>query len=130
MEYYDYEKLVPFETLKGKVFTKIEQAGATIKFYVSSDKYYLMAHDQECCETVWIEDICGYFDDLIGSPILVARESTSSENPEGVDIEEECQDSFTWTFYSLATVKGYVDIRWYGESNGYYSESVELYDYT
>jgi len=71
-------------------------------------------------------DVIGNLEDLIGSPILMAEEVTSeNENPVGVDVPEY-QDSFTWTFYKFATIKGYVTIRWYGESNGYYSESVSF----
>jgi len=64
-------------------------------------------------------------DDLIGSPITLAEEVIHEQdvNPNGVKIPEY-QDSFTWTFYKLSTIKGYVTIRWYGNSNGYYSESV------
>ena len=71
-------------------------------------------------------DVIGNLDDLIGAPILQAEEVLHmDENPVGVEIPEY-QESYTWTFYKLATIKGYVTIRWYGQSNGYYSESVNF----
>lgn len=72
-------------------------------------------------------DIVGDLNDLIGQPLLMAEEVENERdvNPEGVTAPQY-QDSFTWTFYKLATVKGYVTISWYGESNGYYNESVSF----
>ncbi len=116
-----------FIELKGKTFIKVEKENdEEIRFYLSEFIYYKMFHSQDCCEDVTIEDISGDLKNLCNSEILIANEVISEcENPEGVKAPE-FQDSFTWTFYKLATIKGYVDIRWYGESNGYYSESVDL----
>jgi hypothetical protein len=112
--------------LIGKTLTKAEQVGVEeIVFVTSEGKRYRMYHSQECCESVTVEDIVGDLADLVGEPILIAEEATSNKNPD--DVIKKCQDhSITWTFYKFATRKGYVDIRWYGESNGCYSESVDF----
>lgn len=114
-----------FSVLKGKVLTKIEVFEDEIYFETSDDKKYKMFHETNCCESVSIEDISGIpIQDLLGDPILIANESTSDlTDSNSID---KYDDSFTWTFYELATIKGSVTIRWYGTSNGYYSESVDF----
>ena len=91
-----------------------------------ADGVFCFFHEQNCCENVLIEDITGDIQDLIGYPILMAEESTSELTPEGYQHRYCEPESQTWTFYKLATIKGYVDIRWFGKSNGYYSEKVSL----
>ena len=116
--------------LLGKTIIKIvgmEEGSECIYIYTSDGAVYEMYHEQDCCESVSIDDVCGDVDDLVGVPLLVAEERTSNDNPENVSEEIiRYQDSFTWTFYHFATSKGYLDLRWYGESNGYYSESVDF----
>jgi hypothetical protein len=89
-----------------------------ITFVCQDGSEYLMYHDQDCCESVYINDVSGELMDLVGSPITLAEESSESGDTDW--------GSSTWTFYRFATVKGYVDIKWYGSSNGYYSESVNF----
>lgn len=117
---------VEFEELKGKTFTAIRNTGEELSFVCDTGIAYIQYHSQDCCESVSIEEIIGDLDDLIGSPILLAEEvSYVGETPEGVT-NPEYAESYTWTFYKLATIKGSVTIRWFGSSNGYYSESVNL----
>lgn len=132
--------------LLGKTLTdvSVNRDQDQIIFTCEDGVQYRMYHSQDCCESVTIEDINGDVNDLVGSPILLAEESSSSEpSPEQQAEEAKAkeeggyyyEESFTWSFYKLATVKGYVDFRWFGSSNGYYSESVDVvevggrYDY-
>ena len=94
-----------------------------ITFITREEEKYFMYHSQDCCECVSVEDINGDLDDLLGYPLLQAEESTNKTDTLGLI---EYPESFTWTFYKFATIKGYVTIRWLGESNGYYSEEVEF----
>lgn len=112
--------------LVGLTFNKVIQVdGDEIHFICANGDTYKLFHWGDCCESVCIESVTGDLTDLEGTPMLIAEESTSTElqagqPPIGVD------DSFTWTFYKFATIKGYVDIRWFGSSNGYYSERVDF----
>ncbi|WP_442592537.1 DUF7448 domain-containing protein [Parapusillimonas sp. JC17] len=120
--------MAEFKDLLGLTLTGVERIGDDeIKFTANDGRVFKLYHDQDCCESVYIESITGDLDRLIGHPITLAEEATSGENPPDAKPEiVKYQDCFTWTFYKLATIKGYVDIRWYGESNGYYSESVDF----
>jgi hypothetical protein len=126
MNYYDWE-WAEFSELAGKTITSIEgmevDGNDVITIITSEGDEYRMLHHQDCCENVYIESVVGDVQDLIGEPILVAEEVSES----GVeDPENSWADSVTYTFYKLSTRKGYVDLRWYGSSNGYYSESVDF----
>lgn len=92
-------------------------------FTTVEGKKYKLYHWQDCCENVYIESVVGDLADLVGEPLLVAEEATG-ETP--ADFKDELSESYSWTFYKFATRKGYVDVRWLGESNGYYSESVDF----
>ena len=87
---------------------------------------FRLYHQQDCCEFVRVEDICGEMSDLVGSPITQAEENSNSKDELPHRVLMEYDNSFTWTFYRLATAKGQVVIRWLGESNGYYSEAVDF----
>ncbi len=114
-------------TLLGKTLIGVDvsEGREVVEFTTDDDRVYQMFHKPDGCEDVWVESIEGDLQDLIGSPIILADESTSGEAQPGQALAPYT-GSFTWTFYRLATARGFVVIRWYGESNGYYSESVSF----
>jgi hypothetical protein len=109
------------EILVGQTMASVTQKDDDeIIFKTTEGKTYKLHHYQDCCESVTIESGVGDLSDLVGVPILKAEESSGEVKT------EDNYGSATWTFYKFATIKGYVDIRWIGESNGYYSESVDF----
>ena len=126
----DYNNIVDTQKgmaqMLGKTFVQVSGAVGNfdLLFETANGERFMFSHQQDCCERVDINDIVGDLQDLVGEPLLLA-EQVSGETP--VDFNEREYESVTWTFYKFATRKGYVDVRWLGESNGYYSEGVDLF---
>ena len=69
--------------LLGKTLTTIEnQDNEKLTFTTTNGEKYIMYHEQDCCESVRLEEVIGDIDDLIGSPLTMAEVVTNQgENP-------------------------------------------------
>lgn len=118
------EQRKDIEVLIGKTLESVVRADdASLTFFCTDGVRYRMDHSQDCCEQVSIKQIDGDLEDLCNAEIKMAEVVDTKDQP-----APENADSYTWTFYKLGTEKGYVTIQWLGESNGYYSESVDFYE--
>lgn len=108
----------------GKTFSFVKNFdNDSLMFLDSSGNGFKFYPDYDGGALIEIDDIVGDLEDLIGSPIIEAEEVWDNKELPAREIEDE---SYTWTFYKFATIKGYVTVKWYGTSNGCYSESVSL----
>lgn len=121
MAYWDQH--CEFSALVGKTLASVmhDKDQEEVRFLTAEGEAFVLWHDQDCCEHVRVEEIVGDLDDLTGSPILLAEEVSNADGP-----APDYPESYTWTFYKIATIKGSVTLRWLGESNGYYSEGVSF----
>ena len=107
--------------LIGKIFVTVQKVEDEVHFIDCTGKGYKLYHGQHCCENVYIESIVGELSDLENVPIINAFQSGSNDY-----LEVEDGIVRLWTFYKFATIKGYVDIRFCGETDGPYSIGVDF----
>lgn len=116
-----YNNRVEFNILQGLVLEGILNDSDEVLYFVTNGGIFKMYHEGDCCESVTLEDVVGDPRDLKGALIVTAEVALSSEE-EGHASYESC----TWSFYKIATPQGDLTIRWFGTSNGYYSETVDI----
>ena len=116
-----YRSTAKFEQIQGMTITAVVYKETDESLLIHLNTHVLeMIHHQECCETVYLADVVGSFEDLIGYPLLEVSETI---------VNNEIGESSTASYYNFRTVKASVQLRWVGESNGYYSETVDCYLY-
>lgn len=80
MEY----KTIQISELIGKTFASVIRSDSRnddyIMLYGTDGTVYKMYHDQSCCESVRIEDICGDLSDLVDAEIYDAREDKKEKD--------------------------------------------------
>jgi len=113
-----------FQSMLGVTMASVKGAvgDERMTFTATDGREWRFHYEPDCCASCSVEDICGDLADLIGSPLLEAEEVSNLPEPDFPGGYRP--DSYTWTFYRFATAKGSVTVRWFGKSNGYYSESV------
>ena len=116
-----YRSTSKFEQIQGMTITAVVYKESNESLLIHLNTHVLeMIHHQDCCETVYLADVVGSFEDLIGYPLLEVSETI---------VNNEIGESSTASYYNFRTVKASVQLRWVGESNGYYSETVDCYLY-
>ena len=118
------QKVTTFAELLGCVLSRVTVTTERdeVIFELADGRSFKLYHEQDCCESVNIEELDGALDedvlvDLVGEVVLATEESKD---------DDKAEESGTWTFYRIGAVKGTVVMRWHGSSNGYYSEGVSF----
>ena len=113
--------------LTGLIVADIDIADDELRITTKCGRQFQFYHYQDCCEYVRIVDTKGDMNILKGQKLVKVSMNAYEEDPEdieGLDIGHD--ESRTWTDITFATDGDTVISRWVGESNGYYSESVNF----
>jgi hypothetical protein len=111
-------------SIEGKTPSEIHVTDESLLF-VCGNEAFQAYHLQDCCESVYIHDISGDLQSLVGKRVIKAtQEAVSNEWPNDVPRPKYEPESFTWTTQVFRAKGVRVVVRWLGKSNGYYNEKV------
>lgn len=112
------------EKIIGATILDVGMGATPSLLFITTNKGLLhFYHNQDCCESVWLEDGFEDLKRMIGEKVFSAKEVTNHNIGEMLP----CSDvSFTWTYYNISTLYHDCTLRFYGTSNGWYSESVDV----
>lgn len=125
---YNWESIEGPE-LKGEVVSGVFSGGIGLEDAVlitfESGLVVGMWHKQDCCEYVYLEDVTGNPQDLVGGEVVVCevRYEDASDDEDSSGWSSGDSD---WSFLEIRTTKGDCTFRWYGSSNGYYSTTADV----
>lgn len=103
----------------------LDEGSTEVKIKFTDGSVMVFCHYQDCCEYVRLHDFeLTVLDEskLVGGVVNDAREDTNDAG----DYPDLFNFSGMWTFYNINTSRGCISMRWLGESNGYYSEAVDI----
>ena len=72
---------VDFSELKGQIFDKVYKGNDCICFEQKGKTKYTIMHMQDCCESVYLEDVCGDLSDLENTEITYSERMTNRGCP-------------------------------------------------
>lgn len=111
------------ETIEGTTIERIIHEDVKSPYiYLVTDKGVFKIHPADYMADTHLADGGEDLQDLIGQKIIEfsERSNQTMKNP-GQD-----EDTQTWTFYNIRTLKSTVSLRFYSTCNGYYSEDIML----
>lgn len=115
MPWEGHDVVVPIPWLLGFTLSAVErdEDDEVITFTRTDGVQVKMYHEQECCEHVWVEEIHGDLQALVGYPLTTAEVYTRDGG------ESEDGDDRMFTFYRIGNERHLATIRWCGESHHY-----------
>lgn len=130
----DNEEYRDISVLVGLTLTAIDakrddEDGDIVELWFRTEcgRTFRMFHEQDCCETVYLNDCGGCsIEDVVGDTILHAETASTQGDEVMQKFFSEGGERHLWTFYKISTVFTSLTLRWLGSSNGYYAEDVSF----